>query len=98
MTRLKFLFRLVSAAGVAAVDTVFRSGWSTDGASGRILDDPARLPVNDVGLVLGTSKRRGAAFDNPHFTHRMEAAASCFRARAGPASDPERRQRQPGLR
>ena len=51
-------------------------------ASGRrIFDDLTQVPVNDVGLVLGTSKgTRGSHEANPHFTHRMEAAAALFHA------------------
>jgi len=49
-------------------------------AAGRIFDDAAGVPVNDVALVLGTSKRTARGhYDNPHFTHRMDAAAALYR-------------------
>ena len=48
-------------------------------AAGRLFDDAASVPRNEVGLVLGTSKRTaGRAYENPHFTHRMEAAAALY--------------------
>ena len=43
----------------------------------RVYDDLARLPINDVGLVLGTSKESGApGRPNPHLYNRSEAAAA----------------------
>ena len=66
----------LAAAGFAAGCV-----WLVRGSAGdRIVDDPSRLPVNDVGLVLGTTKRTTwGHYDNPHFTHRMEAAAALYR-------------------
>lgn len=49
-------------------------------SSARVIGDLARLPVNDVGLVLGTSKNLSGQRENLIFTHRMEAAAELFRA------------------
>ena len=47
----------------------------------RVYDDVAQLPINDVGLVLGTSKESGGpGKPNPHFYHRIEAAAALYRA------------------
>ena len=50
-------------------------------SSARIFDDPALLPPNDVGLVLGTSKESGGAgMRNPHFYNRIDAAAALYEA------------------
>ena len=53
---------------------------SGDPAAGRIDADPARLPVNDVGLVLGTSKQTRGGYRNPHFYDRLDAAAALYHA------------------
>jgi SanA protein len=49
-------------------------------AAGRIIDDPMRLPVNDFGLVLGTSMKTHGDYPNPHFYYRVAAAAELYRA------------------
>ena len=50
------------------------------GAPG-IFDEPDRLPFNEVGLVLGTSKESaGPGRRNPPFYHRVDAAAALYRA------------------
>ena len=71
---------LLLAVGIATV--MVGPIWLIHHAvNGRIVDDAARLPLNDVALVLGTSKSTPyGQFDNPHFTHRMEAAAALFHA------------------
>ena len=51
------------------------------GGESQVYHDPALLPVNDVGLVLGTSKESGGpGRPNPHFYNRIEAAAALYRA------------------
>ena len=65
---------VVALATVGCVLLIQRSGEA------RVYDDPALLPVNDVGLVLGTSKESGGPRrPNPHFYHRIEAAAALYR-------------------
>ena len=82
MTLYRILSRALSLLVVATVGAVVLPNWLIrKSADGRIFDDPARVPVNDVGLVLGTSKASSHGdYDNPHFTHRMEAAAQLYRA------------------
>jgi SanA protein len=55
--------------------------WICRAASGRIVTDVDRLPVNAVGLVLGTSKFTGDGISpNPFFDGRLKAAARLFHA------------------
>jgi SanA protein len=55
--------------------------WIYRSASGRIVTDADRLPFNEVGLVLGTSKYSGdGVSSNPFFEGRLNAAARLFRA------------------
>ncbi len=51
--------------------------WSTDGD---VFEDIRKVPENQVGLVLGTSKHAKEGGDNLFFTYRMEAAVELFRA------------------
>ena len=49
-------------------------------AAGRVFADLGSIPANEVGLVLGTSKRTRGGGPNAHFQNRMAAAADLFRA------------------
>ena len=50
-------------------------------SASRIFDQAEQVPVNEVGLVLGTSKESGGpGMPNPHFYNRIEAAAALYRA------------------
>jgi SanA protein len=53
--------------------------WVIHGASAAIVTDLARLPTNDVGLVLGTSRYNADGFSpNPFFKGRIDAAARLY--------------------
>ena len=82
MKKLFVVIALAAAAPVLAAAAVLgASVWIRHAAVGRVFDDPDRLPSNDVGLVLGTSKFSGPRRDrNPHFDGRMAAAAALYRA------------------
>ncbi len=54
--------------------------WVIASTSGRIFTDLNRVPENDVGLVLGTSKFAGNGLANLHFKARTEAAARLYNA------------------
>ena len=49
-------------------------------AAGRISSSIERVPANDVGLVLGTSKLTKHGRPNLHFDQRIEAAAALYHA------------------
>ena len=54
--------------------------WRIDEAAGpRLYADLERLPQNDVGLVLGTSRNRGSGL-NEFYAHRIAAAADLYRS------------------
>ena len=48
--------------------------------AGRIYSSLADVPVNEVGVVLGTSKLTKRGIENPHFEHRIEAAVALYQA------------------
>src|SRR5690349_5006430 len=66
------LIVLVCALVIAANFWVIRAG------AGQVYGNPDQLPVNNVGLVLGTSPRTGAR-KNLFFEGRMETAARLFK-------------------
>ena len=66
---------MVTLVIVGCAAAIHRSGVA------RVYEDPAQLPANDVGLVLGTSKESGGhGRPNPHFYNRIEAAVALYRA------------------
>jgi SanA protein len=75
---LMLLFVMALGAGAMTLG----SAWVIRrAAAGRVFTDTERLPTNDVGLVLGTSKRtKGGRYDNAHFYNRIDAAAALYRS------------------
>ncbi|MBE7158453.1 MAG: YdcF family protein [Rhodospirillales bacterium] len=74
---------MVAFAGTAAATVVVISCavMVYHGGVARAYEDAAQLPVNDVGLVLGTSKESGGpGIPNPHFYNRIEVAAVLYQA------------------
>ena len=67
------------ACGAAAL--LFAAHWWIQRTAGRyVIGRLADLPSNDVGLVLGTSSHGRGHSRNPHFEHRIAAAAALFHA------------------
>ena len=52
--------------------------WVLHSAQDAIITDLARLPENDVALVLGTSRYNANGSDNPFFEGRMNTAARLY--------------------
>lgn len=70
--------RLLAYAVISAVTLVVLSDlWITQQAKGRIFTQVKDAPIQDVGLVLGTSKYIGRKL-NPYYTYRIEAADALF--------------------
>ncbi len=61
-----------------AVLLVAGNWWVVQSTSSAIFSDYDRLPVNQVGLVLGTSSRLSNGSPNPFFNNRMNAAARLY--------------------
>lgn len=90
--KMKMTFRTVSPAvrrwllvGVAfAIATIaVASGanwWVLHHTRSWIVAQPEALPVNDVGLVLGTSPKLRGGTPNPFFVGRMDLAAALYRS------------------
>ena len=55
--------------------------WWIQRTAGRyVFDRLDSVPVNEIGLVLGTSAFTHGRFHNPHFDHRIDAAMALLRA------------------
>lgn len=52
--------------------------WVVQSSSHLIYEEIDDLPCNEVGLVLGTSKRLKGGHKNPYFTNRIDAAANLY--------------------
>jgi SanA protein len=57
------------------------ANWYIESYSGRyVYDDIEKVPYNEVGLVLGTSKKLRDGRNNLYFKYRVTAAARLFKA------------------
>ena len=77
---LKLAALLVLLVALLLVFGVVGAAWIVQkSAAGRIVYNPSALPKGEVALVLGTSPTGGGHYANPHFEHRIAAAAELFR-------------------
>jgi SanA protein len=78
--RARTLIRLAAgASALAALVLIGSNAWLLLHARERIYSAVARLPQNDIGLVLGTAPRLGK-WQNLFFEGRMDAAAKLYHA------------------
>lgn len=54
--------------------------WVEHSTKRQIFANLEKIPFNEVGLVLGTSKYLNGGYQNPYFYHRIEAAAQLYHA------------------
>ena len=76
--------KFITAALLAALCAAGAALWADlaveRGTAGLVFDDPAPLPRNKAGLLLGTSSRLKGGGRNPYFYNRVAAAARLYRA------------------
>lgn len=85
MKKRAFIFRRLLAGSLmlvalAAGLTLVVNRTCQHVTAGRIFTSIETAPVNEVGLVLGTSKLTRRGKPNLHFNHRIVAAAALYRA------------------
>lgn len=84
MARRKLKFVLLNCmllAFVGSLAAIMGARWLIGRSTvDRVVDEAGKVPLNEVGLVLGTSKFVRGNVHNPHFDHRMAAAAALYRA------------------
>ncbi len=75
------LFKLAAMMlGLVGLFVLFCNWWVLLSTQSRIYDSVAVVKNNALGLVLGTSKKVAPDKANPHFEHRMAAAAELYQA------------------
>jgi SanA protein len=75
----KIWWLLLAAAAAPVVFAVWANCWILYRTDDLMYSDPALLPPNDVGLLLGTSKYLPGGGESRDFRKRIEAAALLFR-------------------
>lgn len=76
----RILFRVVILPPLLiAAFVLFCNLWVVLSTKSKIYDSIDEIKNNQVGLVLGTSKKVAPTRPNPHFEHRMAAAAELYR-------------------
>jgi SanA protein len=76
-------YLLATLAGLVILALLLVVGaniWVVQSAAGAIYERTGDVPVNDVGLVLGTSKRLADGRANLFFRYRVDAAAELYHA------------------
>ena len=77
----KWLIVILAGVAAPAAGVVLCNAWIVISSKPRVYDDLAKVPRRDVALVLGTSRTTAdGRWSNPHFTHRIEAAAALYHA------------------
>ncbi len=71
---------LLVIAGLGVALLVICDRMVRSEAQGHLFDSVEHVPMNEVGLVLGTTHRGRGGGGNPYFNHRIAAAAELFRA------------------
>jgi SanA protein len=67
-------------AGVLAAAVVAGNVWVVETTKNRVFDHIGEVPEREVGLLLGTGKTTRSGNPNPHFVHRVQAAAELYHA------------------
>lgn len=71
---------LLASTITVAVGVGISNKWIVDSVQSQMYNNIEDLPVNEVGLVLGTSKYVIGGDANPYFYSRMKAAADLYHA------------------
>lgn len=83
--RHKYMLKFLKYAGIilllAAITVLFCNVYINRSAAAFLFDDKEKLPENEYGLVLGTSKYLVAGGINDFFSGRTQTAAALFHAK-----------------
>jgi SanA protein len=78
--RRQVFWAVLSLCVVAPFAVWLVNEWITHRVAVRVFASVATVPARDVALVLGTSAHTAGGYRNPHFDHRMDAAAALYHA------------------
>lgn len=78
---IKRIVFFLCAALLLFVATVYYCNWRIEqSAKSKLYDDINKIPINEVGLLLGTSKYVAENRINPYYAYRIEAAVELLKA------------------
>ncbi|MDV2447951.1 hypothetical protein CMU93_10620 [Elizabethkingia anophelis] len=78
---IKRVFLLLIIIGLLGATFIIYANWKIESETENyITSDPNKLPIEHVGLVLGTSKLLASGSMNPYFKYRIDAAEELYKA------------------
>ena len=78
---IKRVFLLLIIIGLLGATFIIYANWKIESETENyITSDPNKLPIEHVGLVLGTSKLLANGNINPYFKYRIDAAEELYKA------------------
>lgn len=78
---LKRLFILALLLGIFVISFVLYANWKINSTTKNLItSDINKVPIENVGLVLGTSRDLRNGHMNPYFRYRIEAAVELYKA------------------
>ncbi|MCW2465624.1 SanA protein [Elizabethkingia anophelis] len=78
---IKRVFLLLIIIGLLGATFIIYANWKIESETENyITSDPNKLPIEHVGLVLGTSKLLANGSMNPYFKYRIDAAEELYKA------------------
>ena len=78
--RRKILISTILLIGLILLTIAYCDKQVETASSGRIYSDPAQVPYNHVGLLLGTGKHLAGGHLNPYYKYRIDAATALMKA------------------
>lgn len=75
------IFLLLIIMGLLGATFIIYANWKIESETKKfITSDPNKLPIEHVGLVLGTSKLLANGSMNPYFKYRIDAAEELYKS------------------
>ncbi len=78
ITLYRWAYRFLVGIFVLLCFTILSNKWIINNTKDQLYSDVNKIPYNNVGLVLGTSKYLSNGMVNPYFKYRMQTAAELY--------------------
>lgn len=75
------LISTILLVGLILLTIIYCDKQVETASNGRVYSDPAQVPYNHVGLLLGTGKYLTSGYLNPYYKYRIDAATELMNAR-----------------
>jgi len=81
MYRLKKMIGILFLGTCLLISIVALSNyWLINTSEGKVYNDVSKIPINDVGLVLGANPKIFNKYKNPYFYNRIDAAEKLYKS------------------